>query len=139
MLHPAVLGEAPRELLGGLLRFELGELCFLVGEQVPGLQLEQRRDQDEELAAGVEVELVALGEPLDEGDHDSGHVDLGRLDRVLEQQRQEKVERPLECVEVQLQVADGAGHTFDPNDAVGRASGAPWATARAGCGTAGTG
>ena len=110
MLHPAVLGEAPRELLGGLLRLELGELGLLFGEQVPGLQLEQRRDQDEELAAGVEIELVALGEPLDERDDDPGHVDLRRLDRVLEQERQEEVERPLERIEVQLEIADGAGH-----------------------------
>ncbi len=121
LLHAPVLGEAPRELLGGLLRLELGELCLLVGEQVPGLQLEQCRDQDEELAAGIEIELLALGEPLDEGDHDSGHVDLGRLDRVLEQERQEEVERTLESVEVQLQIADGAGHVLTlttPSDAL---------------------
>ena len=110
MLHAPVLRKAPGELLGGLLRLELGELGLLVGEQVPRLQLEQRRDQDEELAAGVEVELVALGEPLDERDDDPGHVDLGRLDRVLEQERQEEVERALERVEVQLEVTDGTGH-----------------------------
>ena len=110
LLHAAVLGEAPRELLGRLLRLELGELGLLVGEQVPGLQLEQRRDQDEELAAGVEIELVALGQPLDERDDDRGHVDLRRLDRVLEQQREQKVERALEGVEVQLEIADGTGH-----------------------------
>ena len=32
------------------------------------------------------------------------------MDRVLEQEREEKVERALEGVEVQLEVADGAGH-----------------------------
>ena len=109
-LHAPVLGEAPRELLGGLLRLELRELGLLVGEEVARLQLEQRRDEDEELAAGVEIELVALGEALDEGDDDPGHVDLGRLDRVLEQERQEKVERALEGIEVQLEIADGTGH-----------------------------
>ena len=109
-LHPPVLGETPRELLGGLLRLQVRELRLLVGEQMSRLQLEQRRDQDEELAAGVEIELVALGEPLDEGNDDPGHVDLRRLDRVLEQEREQEVERPLEGIEVQLEVADGAGH-----------------------------
>ena len=110
MLHPPIFGEAPRELLGSLFRLELGELCLLVGEEMPRLELEERRDEDEELAAGVEIELAALGESLDECDDDPGHVDLGRLDRVLEQERQEEVERPLEGIEVQLEIADGTGH-----------------------------
>ena len=75
LLHPAVLGEPARELFGGLLRLELGELGLLVREERARLQLEQRRDQDEELAAGLEIELVALRKPLDESDHDRGHVD----------------------------------------------------------------
>ena len=110
VLHPPILGEAPRELLGRLLGLELGELGLLLGEEVAGLQLEQRRDQDEKLAAGVEVELVALRESLDERDDDPGHVDLRRLDRILEQKGEEKVERPLERIEVQLEIADGSGH-----------------------------
>ncbi len=77
---------------------------------MPGFQLEERRDQDEELAAGVEVELVAVGQPFDERDDDPRHVDLRRLDRVLEQKGQEEVERPLEGIEVQLEIADGTGH-----------------------------
>ena len=88
MLHAPVLGEAPRQLLGGLLRLELGELRLLVREQMTRLELEQRRDQDEELAARVEIELVAISEVLDECDDDSRHVDLRRLNRVLQQKRQ---------------------------------------------------
>jgi hypothetical protein len=60
LLHAAVLGEPPCELLRSLLRLELGELGPLLGEQLARLDLEERRDQDEELAAGVEVDLVAL-------------------------------------------------------------------------------
>ena len=78
LLHAPVLGEAPRQLLGGLLRLELGELGGLLGEEAARLQLEERGDQDEELAAGLEVELLALGEALDEGDDDPGDVDLAR-------------------------------------------------------------
>ena len=109
LLHPPVLGEPARELLGRLLRLEVGELGLLVGEERARLQLEQRRDQDEELAAGLEVELVALGEPLDEGDDDRGHVDVGRLQLLLQEQRQEQVEGTLERVEVQLELAHNHG------------------------------
>ena len=71
LLHAPVLGEPPRELLGRLLRLEIGELGLLLGEQVACLQLEQRGDEDEELAARIEVELVALGQALDERDDDA--------------------------------------------------------------------
>ena len=58
LLHAPVLGETPRELLRGLLGLELGQLGALVGEEVTRLDLEQRGDQHEELAARVEVDLV---------------------------------------------------------------------------------
>ena len=109
LLHPAVLGEPPRELLGRLLRFELGELGLLVREERAGLQLQQRRDQDQKLAACLQIELVALCQPLDEGDHDRGHVDVCRLQLLLQEQRQEQVERALERVEVQLELAHNHG------------------------------
>ena len=115
LLHPAVLGEPPRKLLGRLLGLEVGQLGLLVREERARLQLEQRRDQDEELAAGLQVELVALsfldllGEPLDEGDHDRGHVDVRRLELLLQEQRQEQVEGALERVEVQLELAHNHG------------------------------
>ena len=60
LFHPAVLGEPARELLRRLLRLELGELGVLVGEQRSCLELEQRGDQDEEFAAGLQVELLPL-------------------------------------------------------------------------------
>ena len=63
-LDPPVLLEPLRELLGGLLRLELVQLAAL-GEQAARLQLQERRDENEKLAAGVEVELVPFG--IDEG------------------------------------------------------------------------
>ena len=56
-------------------------------------------DEHEELAAGLQIELVALGEPLDERDDDSRDVHLGQVELLLQHQRQEQVERPLERVE----------------------------------------
>ena len=83
VLHAPVLGEPAGQLLGGLLGLELSELGSLVREEVPRLDLQQRRDQDEELAACVEVDLVAVGQALDERDDDLRHVDLGRLEASL--------------------------------------------------------
>ena len=104
LLHAAVLGQPPRELLGRFLGLQLVELQRLVGEKPSRLQLEQPGEQDEELAARVEVELIAFSEPLDERHHDAGHVDLGRVELLLQQQRQEQVERTLEGIEVQVEV-----------------------------------
>ena len=39
--------------------------------------------------AGLEIELVSLSQPLDEGDDDCRHVDLGRLELLLQQERQD--------------------------------------------------
>ena len=80
LLGPAVLGEPPRELLGGLLGLELVELGRLLREHLARLQLEQRADQDKELAARVEIELALLGQVLDEGDDDLGQVDLAEVE-----------------------------------------------------------
>src|SRR6185437_3654094 len=60
LLGAAILGQPPCELLCGLLGLELGELGLLLGEHRARLQLEERADQDQELAAGVEVELALL-------------------------------------------------------------------------------
>ena len=108
VLHAAVLLEAPRELLRGLLGLELGEVGVL-REQAARLQLEQRSDQHEELTADLEVELFALGEPLDEGDDDPRHVHLGQVELLPEHEGQQEVERPFEGVQVQLELAHDHG------------------------------
>ena len=66
LLRTAVLGEPAGQLLGGLLGLELVELGRLVREQPARLQLQQRGDEHEELAAGLEVEPPRSGEPLAE-------------------------------------------------------------------------
>ena len=112
LFHAPVLGEPARELLGRLLRLQRLELGRLVREQAARLQLQERRDEDEELAAGIEIDLVALGQALEEGEDDRGDVDLARLERVLQEQRQEKVERPFEGVEIELELShEGRLHT----------------------------
>src|SRR5205085_3178416 len=50
-LRAPVLGEPPGELVGCLLRLELVELRGLVREEPARLELEQRRDEHEEVAA----------------------------------------------------------------------------------------
>ena len=131
LLRAAVLGEATGELLGGLLGLELGELGVLVGEEATRLQLEQCRDEDEELAAGVEVELVALGETLDERDDDPGDVHLRQVELLLQDERQQEVERALEGVQVQLELPhQHRAHASGPVGRVPWGSPSPAASAR---------
>jgi hypothetical protein len=145
-LHAPVLGEPPRQLLGRLLGLEVGQLGGLVREEPARLQLEQRGDEDEELAAGVEVELLARGEPLDEGDDDAGDVHVRKVELVAEDERQQQVERALERVEVEIELAHlhgaqeasvspGRGFSGRPSAAqrAGRGAG-PQATPRRGAG-----
>ena len=114
LLGAPVLGEPPRELLGGLLRIELCELGLLVREERARLQLEQRRDEDEELAARLEVELLPLGQPLEEGDDDAREVDVPQVELLLEDEREQQVERPLERVEVELELPDDHARSVVP-------------------------
>ena len=53
--------EPPGELLGRLLRIEVGEVDLLLREELARLQLEQRADEHEELPARVEIQPLALG------------------------------------------------------------------------------
>ena len=130
LLHAPVLGEPARELLRCGLRLELGELGGFLREEAARLQLEQRRDEDEELAARLEVELLALGEALEEGEHDPGDVELPQVELVFEDERQEQVEWALERVEVELELPDD--HALDPSCTTGRGSWAPPSAAPAG-------
>ena len=125
LLHAPVLGEPPRKLLGGFLGLEVGELRSLVLEESPRLELEQRGDENEELAAGVEVERLPLREPLDEAHDDAGDVHVGQVDFLLQDERQQQVEGAFEGVEVQLELAHD--HGADPSGPSGRALWArPW-------------
>ena len=108
-LDPPVLLEAPCQLFRRFLGLEILDVR-LTGEEATCLQLQQRRDQDQELAAGVQVELIALGEPLDEREHDPRHVDLDERQLLLQDEGEEQVERALERVEVELQFSDTHGH-----------------------------
>src|SRR5437763_3498272 len=71
LLRAPVFGEAPRQFLRRLLGLELGELSLLLWEECARLQLQQRGYEDEELAAGLQIELVPLGQALDKTDDDS--------------------------------------------------------------------
>ena len=96
--------QAREQLLGRLAGVELDQLLLLAGQHQPRLELEQRRDQHQELGRGLEIELAALLEVVDVGDHDLGEVDLEQVDLLAQDQRQQQVERPREHVEVELEV-----------------------------------
>ena len=97
--------EQPREqLLGRLAGVELDLLELLARQQQPRFELQQRRDQDQELGRRLEIELAAALEVIDVGDHDFGQVDLEQVDLLAQDQRQQQVKRTREYVEVQLEV-----------------------------------
>ena len=107
----ARVGEHPlQQLLGRLGRHQLVELVDLLARQhQPRLELEQRRDQDEELGRGLEVELVAGLEMVDVGEHDLGQLDLEQVELLAQDEREQEVERPGEDVEVQLEPGEARG------------------------------
>ena len=100
--------EHPREqLLGGLAGLELVEqLLVLARQHQPRLQLEQRRDQDEELGRHLEVELAARLEVVEVRDDDVGELDLEQVDLLAQDEGQQQVERPGEDLEVELELGD---------------------------------
>jgi hypothetical protein len=107
LLDPAVLGQALGQLFGGRRWIEVLEIRILSGEQRARLELQQSRDEYEELPARVEIELLTFGQPLQEGQHHAGHVHFGQVELVAKDERQQEVEGTLERLEVELELADG--------------------------------
>src|SRR5262249_61131871 len=125
-----LVGRAPPQPPPPPLRLELRQLEPPLREEPTRLQLEQRRHEHEELAAGVEIEPPLLLEALAEREHDLGDVDLGRLQLLSEHERQQQVERPLERIEVELELAHD--HRRKATAATGRDPSTPPWPARSG-------
>ena len=66
-LDPPVLGEPRGKLLGRLGRAEVGDVRVDVGKQLARLDLEQRADEDEELARRLEVDAARRALPRRSG------------------------------------------------------------------------
>ena len=101
----AVVLEHPREqLLGRLARLEVEPLLAPRAGSIS-------RDFSSSSAAISTRNSVAASrssspralEVLDVGEHDLGEVDLEQVDLLLQHQRQEQVERPVEDLEVEVE------------------------------------
>ena len=83
-----------QQLLGGL-----GGLQLVAaprssrGQHQPRLQLQQRRDQHQELGRRLEVELARGLQVVEVGEHDLGQLHLQQVDLLAQDQRQQEVER----------------------------------------------
>ena len=102
----------------------LGLLACLAGLGLFGVVADGFAQDDSGTAYSIEIPGTIdpaterwLGEALDERNNDRGHVDVGRLELILQEQRQEQVEWALERVEVQLELAHD--HAGEASDAVG--------------------
>src|SRR5207244_10657022 len=81
--------------------------------------------QEPELATRLPVGLLALRQPLDEPQDDPRDVHVSEVERLLQDQRQEQVERALEGVEIQLELAhDHATHLSEKSGCAPSAR--PW-------------
>src|SRR5665648_357573 len=104
VLELAVAHQAFEEALGGLVGVEVLELLLdILLQKQARFHLEQRRDQHHELRGRVEVELAAVRKLQDVLGDDARDAYLPDVDLVLEDQRDEQVERPVEHVEVELE------------------------------------
>ena len=111
-----VLGRAPvaarleharQQLLGRLAGLEVEQLVLLARQHEPRLELQQGRDEDEELGGRLEVELAAALEEVEVAQDDVGQLDLEQVDLLAQDERQQQVERPGEDLQVELEVSDG--------------------------------
>ncbi len=101
--------EHPREqLLGGLLRRELELVLLGSGQQQARLELEQGRDEYEELGRRLEVELPLLLDVVEVGDHDLAELDLGERDLLAQDDAHQEVEGAGENVEVEVELGSGS-------------------------------
>ena len=103
------LQQAREQLLGRLTGLEVEQLLVLAGQHQARLQLQQRRDEHEELGRDLEVELPAGLQEVQVGDHDVGQLDLEQVDLLAQDERQQEVERPGEDLQVQLERSHGHG------------------------------
>jgi hypothetical protein len=96
--------EHPREqLLGGLFGLDVEQLLLLAGEHQPRLELEQGRDQHDELGGRLQIQLAALLEMVEVGEHHFGELQLEQVHLFAQHEREQQVEGPAEHVEVELQ------------------------------------
>ena len=122
-----VLGQELGELARGVVGVEVLERhLFLLREEPARFQLQERGDEDEELAVHLEI-LAAL---LQECEDDLDDLDVRKLELLLEDEREQEVERPLEGVEVERELCDG-GHGANRIFSGGRGLSAPSSSAPA--------
>ena len=73
------------------------------GEHQARLELQQRGDQHDELGGGLEVELAALLEVVEVGEHHFCELQLEQVDLFAQHEREQQVERAAEHVQVELE------------------------------------
>gem|GEM_PF-5644531 len=104
VLELAVAHQAFEEALGGLVGVEVLELLLdILLEEEARLHLEERRDQHHELRGRVEIEIAAVRQLQDVLGDDARDAHLPNIDLVLEDEGDEKIEGPVEDVEVEVE------------------------------------
>ena len=101
---PVALGleHACEQLLGRLAGLELVQLVVGARQHEARLQLQQRRDQHEELGGDLEIEVATSVEVVEVRDHDLGELDFEQVDLLAQHEREEQIEGTREDLEIQF-------------------------------------
>ena len=110
LVHPAggravarVLEHPREQLVGRLLGRHVESVLLVARQHHARLELEQRRDQHEELGRGLQVQLASGLEVVDVGQDDLGQVDLEQVHLLAQYEREQQIERPLEDLQVEIE------------------------------------
>ena len=102
----ARLEHARQQLLGRLAGLEVEQLVLLARQHEPRLELQQGRDEQQELGGRLEIELAAALEEVEVAQDHVGQLDLEQVDLLAQDEREQQVERPGEDLEVELEVGN---------------------------------
>src|SRR5207237_8386955 len=80
-------------------------------DQRAACQRGQRREARGKSAARLQGALLPLREPLEERGDDACKIDVAQVELLLEDERKQQVERPLERIEVELELPDGGARS----------------------------
>ena len=87
LLEKGTIGREASSAASGLLGPQLQPFLLGLWQKKPGLQLQEGRDQDEELGGRLEIELAGLLEVVDVSDHDFGQLHLEQVHLLPQDQR----------------------------------------------------
>src|ERR1022692_3465912 len=92
-----------QQLLGRFARLDVEQLLAVLGKHQTRLQFEQRRDQDDELGRGLQVQLAATLQIVEVGKHHVGELQVEQIDLLAQHKREQQVEGTAKYLQIELE------------------------------------